>query len=83
MEAKEIASRAPRDIHTNWHSIKVCVILHAKADFCEEFKSALLDTAGRRLVEVVTGDDFWSSGLPPYLAASTNPQYFLDSTSWE
>ena len=66
VEAKEIASRAPRDIHNN--SIKVCVmreILHDKADFCEEFKSALLDTAGRRLVEAVTGDDFWSSGLPP------------------
>ena len=41
VEAKEIASRAPRDIPNNWHSIKVCVmreILHAKADFCEEFK---------------------------------------------
>ena len=78
-EAKEIASRSPRDKHNNWHSIKVCVmreILHTKADFCEEFKSVLLDTTGRRLVEAVPGDDFWSSGLPPYLAASTNSQYF-------
>ena len=61
VEAREISSKAPRDIHNNWHSIKVCVmceILYVKADFCEEFKSALLDTAGRRLVEAVTGDDF-------------------------
>ena len=40
VEAKEIASRAPRDIHNNWHAIKVCVmgkILYVKADVCEEF----------------------------------------------
>ena len=54
-------------------------ILHAKADFCEEFKSALLDTAGRRLVEAVTGDDFCSSGLPPYLACSI---YKSPTFSW-
>ena len=81
-EAKDIASRAPRDKHNNWNSIKVCVmreILHAKADSCEEFKSVLLDSSGKRLVEAVTGDTFWSSGLPPYLAASTNPQCFPGS----
>ena len=50
-------------------------IIYAKADFCEVFKSVLLDTTGRRLVDAVTGDDFWSSGLPPFVA-STNPQYF-------
>ena len=81
-EAKKIASRAPRDMHNEWHSIKACVmrqILHAKADYCEEFRSVLLGTAGNRLVEAVTGDDFWSSGLPPYLAASTKPQHFPGS----
>ena len=81
-EAMDIASRAPRDKHNNWNSIKVCVmreILHAKADSCEEFKSVLLDSSGKRLVEAVTGDTFWSSGLPPYLAASTNPQSFPGS----
>ena len=81
-EAKKIASRAHRDMHNDWHSIKACVmrqILHAKADYCEEFRSVLLGTAGNRLVETVTGDDFWSSGLPPYLAASTKPQHFPGS----
>ena len=77
VDVKEIASMAPRENHNNWHSIKVCVmreIIHANADFCEEFKSVLLDTAGRRLVEAVTGYDFYSFGPPPYLAASTNPK---------
>ena len=63
-------------MHNEWHSIKACVmrqILHAKADSCEDFRSVILGTAGNRLVEAVTGDDFWSSGLPPYLAASTKP----------
>ena len=72
----------PRDKHGNWNSIKLCVIreiLHAKADFCEEFNSALLDTSGKRLVDAVTGDNFWSPGLPPYLAATTNPQSFPGS----
>ena len=81
-EAKKIASRAPRDMHNDWHSIMACVmrhILRAKADYCEKFKSVLLGTAGNRLVEAVTGDDFWSSGLPPYLAASTKPQHFPGS----
>ena len=54
-------------------------ILHAKADSCEEFKSVLLDSSGKRLVEAVTVDTFWSSGLPPYLAASTHPQCFPGS----
>ena len=78
-EAKDIASR---DKHNNWNSIRVCVmreILHAKADACEEFKSVLLDSSGKRLVEAVTGDIFWSSRPPPYLAASTNPQCFPGS----
>ena len=81
-EAKDIASRAPRETRNNWNSIKVCVmreILHAKADFCEEFKSVLLDTSGKRLIEVVTGDNFWSSGLLPYISAYTNPLFFPGS----
>ena len=81
-EAKDIASRAPRDRHNNWNSIKVCVmreILHAKADSCEVFKSVLLESSGKLRVEAVTGDNFWSSGLPPYLAASTHPQCFPGS----
>ena len=39
-----------------------------------------MDSSGKRLVEAVTGDTFWSSGLPPYLAASTHPQCFPGST---
>ena len=47
-EAKKIAYRMSKDMHKDWHSIKVCVmrqILHENADYCEEFKSVLLDTA--------------------------------------
>ena len=54
----------------------VSIILHAKADYCEEFRSVLLDTAGNRIAEAVTGDDFWSSDMPPYLGASTKAQHF-------
>ena len=63
-EAKNIASRVPRHLHRDWHSIKLCImkkILHAKADFCSDFKEELLNTAGKRIVEAVRGDIFWSS----------------------
>ncbi len=78
-EAKAIASRVPSHLHKDWHAIKTHVmreILHAKADYCPIFKADLLNSAGSRLVEAVRGDIFWSSGLPPQLAASTKPSYF-------
>ena len=51
-------------------------ILHAKADNCERFRESLLKSAGKRLVESVRGDIFWSSGLSSLHAASTKPTYF-------
>ena len=81
-EAKAVASRVPGHLHRDWHKIKSCVmkeILHAKADSCPKFKDTLLNSAGKRLIEAVRGDIFWSSGLSPLFAASTKPQYFPGS----
>ena len=50
--------------------------MHAKADYCPQFRKALLESAGKRLVEAVVGDVFWSAGLPPIYASSTKPEYF-------
>ena len=50
--------------------------LHIQADFCTYFKQSLLDSASSRLVEAVQGDLYWSSGLPPYLAATTKSQFY-------
>ena len=80
-EAKEIASSIPRQLHKDWHSIKLCVmrdILHAKADYCVLFKKTLIDSVGKRLVES-TQDLFWASGLSPNLSATTTPAYYPGS----
>ena len=37
----------------------------------------MFDSASFRLVEAVQGDLYWSSGLSPYLAATTMPQFYL------
>ena len=78
-EAKAVASRVPRYLRRDWHTIKMSVmkeILHIKADLCPTFKQTLLDSTNCRLVEAVQGDVFWSSGLPPQLAATTKPEFF-------
>ena len=52
-EAKAVASRVPRYLHRDWHTIKKSVIkeiLHIKADFCPTFKQTLLDSTNCRLV---------------------------------
>ena len=77
-EAKEIASSIPRQLHKDWHAVKVCAmreILHAKADYCHLFRSTLIDSVGKRLVES-TQDLFWASGLPPQFSSSTKSQYY-------
>ena len=38
--------------------------------------NSLLDSASSRLVEAVQGDLYWSSGIPPYLAATTKSQFY-------
>ena len=78
-EAKAVAARVPKHLHKDWHLIKKSImkeILHIKADFCAYFKQSLLDSASSRLVEAVQGDLYWSSGLPPYLAATTKSQFY-------
>ena len=67
-EAKAVASRVPSHLHQT--------ILHAKAGYCDKFKEELLNSGGKRLVESVRGDIFWSAGLPPRIAESTKHDYF-------
>ena len=65
-EAKEIASRVPRGQHKDWHSIKCQVmkeILRAKSDYSPLFRSALLNSVGKQIVEY-TQDLFWRPDLP-------------------
>ena len=70
-EANEITSSVPRDNYNSQLSIKeilhgtyfLCTFLYAKADFCEELIQILLDTA-EKIMEAVTGDEFWSPSSP-------------------
>ena len=50
--------------------------MHFKADYCDSFKQSLLDSASCRIVEAVQGDLQWFSGLSPYLATTTKPQFY-------
>ena len=64
-EAKAIASRVPRHLHDDWHTLKLNVmkiVLLAKADNYEPFRTTLLESVGRRLVRS-TKDVFWACGL--------------------
>lgn len=77
-QAKDIARRVPRHLHGEWHSIKLAVmkqLLHAKADYCKQFRNTLIMTAGKSIVES-TSDVFWSSGLPPQDSITTLPDYY-------
>ena len=78
-EAKEISSRVPPHLHGTWSRIKIEImeeILEAKLDSCPEFNRALINSTGKRLVEAVRSDIFWSSGLNPREAETTKPQYY-------
>ena len=78
-EAKSEAARVPKHPHKDWHLIKKSImkeILHIKADLCAYFKQSLLNSASSCLVGAVQGDLYWSSGLPPYLAATTKAQFY-------
>ena len=77
--AKEVSSRVPRHMHKEWHSIKIGVmeeVLKAKLSSCSEFKKALISSKGKRLVETVKNDRFWSCGLTPKYALSTKTDYY-------
>ena len=77
-DAKEMASRVPMEFHKDWHSVKVWVmkgILHAKADYCKQFKNALIDSGEKPLVECPS-DLFWASGLYPCDTCTTHPSFY-------
>ena len=77
-DAKEIAWRVPLELHKGWHSMKRTVmkqILHAKADYCPLFKSTLMDSGNKNLVES-TQDLFWASGLSPHDSSTTHPAFY-------
>ena len=76
--AKQIASKIPRHLHNNWHSIKICImkqILHAKADYVPRFREELIQSEGKQLVEA-TRDLYWSSGLSPKDTQTTDTSYY-------
>ena len=53
-------------------------ILIAKADYCPAFKSTLINSGVKDLVEC-TQDLFWASGLAPRLTATTKPSFYPGS----
>ena len=53
-----------------------CGILETKSNSCSEFKQALTNSLGKRLVEGVKSDIFLSSRLNPQEAFSTKPHYY-------
>ena len=76
--AKQIANRVPGNLLKDWHVIKCDVmreLLIAKVEQCSKFRSTLLKTEGKRLIEA-TNDMYWASGLPPYLSTTTKPECF-------
>ena len=76
--AKQIANRVPGNLLKDWHVIKCDVmreLLIAKVEQCSKFRSTLLKTEGKRLIEA-TNDMYWASGLPPYLSTTTKPDCF-------
>ena len=51
-------------------------VLNAKLSSCSEFKKALISSKGKRLVETVKNDRFWSCGLTQKDALSTKTEYY-------
>ena len=49
-------------------------IAHDKADYFPLFRSTLIESTGKILVES-TQDLFWTSGLPPVFSDTTKPEY--------
>ena len=51
-------------------------ILRAKVRCCPEFKTALIQSAEKELVEAVRSDRFWSCGLSPRDATLTKSSFY-------
>ena len=78
-KAKEIASRVPRHMQKDWHSIKIGVmeeVLSQKITSCDEFKNSLINSGNKRLVEAVKSDRYWRCGLNPKEASTTKSKYY-------
>ena len=78
-KAKEVASRVPQHLHGTWHDVKLDImneILRAKVRCCPEFKTALIQSAEKELVEAVRSDRFWSCGLSPRDATLTKSSFY-------
>ena len=76
LEAKKIASAVKSD-SSNWHKIKFSVmekVLRSKAESSEEFRSELLATGDKVLIEA-RQDLWWGSGLSYRITTTTNPKY--------
>ena len=84
-DAKALATDAfSYDEMQTWSKIKLKMmrdILAAKATSCELFRTTLLKSGNQRLVEAGESDLYWSSGLNPYLAATTKHQYYPGSNN--
>ena len=50
-------------------------IIRATANSCFKFKKALLDSVDRVIAEG-TIDSCWGFGMPPHIAATTNPDFY-------
>ena len=62
----------------DWHETKRDVmreLLNAKVEQCSKFRTTLLKTEGKQIIEA-THDMYWASGLPPYLSTTTKPECF-------
>ena len=77
-QAKLVASRIPYTRLTQWDDHKDSItrdIIRAKANSCFKLKKALLDSVDRVIAEG-TIDSYWGIGMPPHIAATTNPDFY-------
>ena len=77
-QAKLVASRIPYTRLTEWDDHKGSImrdIIRAKANSCFKFKKVLLDSVDRVIAEG-TIDSYWGIGMPPHIAATTNPDFY-------
>ena len=51
-------------------------ILEAKINSCTEFRQSLINSLGKRLVEAIKSDIFWSSGLNPSDSSTTKAHFY-------
>lgn len=78
-EVKAISRRVPRDQLDTWNEVKLMImaeILDAKLEQCHEFRTSLLQSEGKTLVET-TKDIFWGNGMNENTTENTLPSFFI------